>query len=234
MTSRRTPVHAVLVVAAAGLALAACATTSSSTAEGPHGTVATASPAAKPSTVRAIELLDVGRREDARAELTRVLARQPKNAGARRLLEQIDCDPVEMLGSRSYPYRVKSGESLPMLADRFLGDPLLFYVLARYNGIDIPQAMTPGQILRIPGAPVKASLKYRFDAPPSPEAAVAHRDPERASKLRSAALEQISGGAVDSAIRLLKQAQQLDPDSMLIRRDLDRATRIQTAARRRL
>jgi len=233
MMSRRAPLRSGFVIAAAGLALAGCATVSR-VADGPHRNVAAAGPAAKPSTVRAIELLDAGRREDARAELTGVLARQPKNAGARRLLEQIDRDPVEMLGSRSYPYRVKSGENLPMLADRFLGDPLLFYVLARYNGIDIPQAMTPGQILRIPGAPVRASLKYRFDAPPSPDAAVAQRDPARASKLRSAALEQISGGAVDSAIRLLRQAQQLDPDNELIRRDLDRATRIQSATRRRL
>jgi Flp pilus assembly protein TadD len=46
------------------------------------------------------------------------------------------------------------------------------------------------------------------------------------------ALDHMSGGSIDRAVTLLRQAQQLDPGNVMIRRDLARATRIQGAVRR--
>jgi len=226
---------AFFAMALAGLAAAGCAETSKvvdppaglRVAE-PSAGLRVASSGPRASASHAIELLSAGQQEAARSELTAVLAAQPTNAGAQRLLDQIDKDPVALLGARSYPYRVKPGESLSVLADRFLGDSLLFYALARYNGIEAPNAMGAGQLLRIPGAP-KAVVAAR---PRTPTPVTLPRDPARASKLRGAALEHMSGGSIDRAVTLLKQAQRLDPDNALIRRDLARATRIQGAVRR--
>jgi len=220
--------RAFFAVALAGLAAAGCAETSK--VAGPPGGLRVASSGPRASTSHAIELLSEGQQEAARGELAAVLAAQPTNAGAQRLLDQIDKDPVALLGARSYPYRVKPGESLSVLADRFLGDSLLFYALARYNGIEAPNAMGAGQVLRIPGAP-KPVVAARPPTP-TPTPVTLPRDPARASKLRGAALEHMSGGSIDRAVTLLKQARRLDPDNALIRRDLARATRIQGAVRK--
>jgi len=53
-------------------------------------------------------------------------------------------------------------------------------------------------------------------------------DPQRAARLRAQALEQMNRGAIDDAVGNLKLASELDPTNTLIRRDLDRALRIQT------
>jgi uncharacterized protein involved in copper resistance len=55
------------------------------------------------------------------------------------------------------------------------------------------------------------------------------RDPAQAAHLRLAGLEQLNRGAISKAVLLLQKADQLDPNNALIRRDLDRATRISRA-----
>jgi len=113
------------------------------------------------------------------------------------------------------------------LAGRFLGDPLLFYALARYNGLRSPESLSAGQVLRIPGTP-----KAKPTRPTAPTVVAGPtRDPARANKLRADALDQLNGGTIEQAISLLRQAQQLDPGSEAIRRDLDRATRLHAAIR---
>jgi hypothetical protein len=53
-------------------------------------------------------------------------------------------------------------------------------------------------------------------------------DPARATQLRAQALEQMNRGAINDAVANLQQATTLDPGNALIRRDLDRALRIQS------
>jgi tetratricopeptide (TPR) repeat protein len=180
---------------------------------------------------RAATLLSAGDPEAARLELAQALAQQPGDPRARKLLVQIDKDPVALLGSRYYAYRVRPGESLSQIAAKFLGDSQLFYALARYNGIAAPDTLEAGRALKIPGEPKRAVLTRPTPAAPATPSPAAAPDPRRASELRGAALEQMSGGKIDRAVKLLRQARDLDPANPLIRRDLDRATRIQNTVR---
>jgi hypothetical protein len=169
----------------------------------------------------AIDLLTRGQPDQARAELNALLLDQPANGTARRLLDQIDKDPRALLGEVNYAYKVKPGETLSALAQRFLGDPLMFYALARYNAIAVPEALEVGQMLAIPGTPKKAAPRQAAQAPAAPA-----RDPARAAKLRSQGLVQLNRGAPARAAGLLRQALSLDPGNALIQKDLDRAERL--------
>ena len=53
----------------------------------------------------------------------------------------------------------------------------------------------------------------------------------QAARLRTQGLTELNRGNVESAVRLLRQAQALDPDNALIARDLERALRISRAVR---
>jgi hypothetical protein len=107
----------------------------------------------------------------------------------------------------------------------------MFYALARLNGIDPPAAaIEEGRVLQIPGEPKQAQAPARpvqaaTITPPKPQAPA--RDPARAAQLRSQALVQLNQGGVGRAVGLLQQASTLDPDNGAIKRDLDRALRLQ-------
>jgi hypothetical protein len=229
------PVRRLLALGACAAVLSACATAGSGpapvAARPPPGPVAEATPRERVD--RALTLLAIGDATRARPELEAALARDPSDATARILIDQIDKDPVALLGARSYAYRVRPGESLSQIAGRLLGDPRLFYALARYNGVAAPQSVVAGQVLRIPGTRRKAQAASRPAAPAQASAPVHPRDPARASRLRGAALQHLNGGKVDRAVALLREARDLDPDNALIRRDLDRAVRIQGSVRAR-
>ncbi len=98
----------------------------------------------------AIDYFQQGEFQAAREQLKLSLDKQPGNFTARKLLKQFDVDPQAHLGSASFDYVVQSGDSLSLLAERFLGDGLAFVVLARYNQIDKPALLHAGQVLRIP------------------------------------------------------------------------------------
>lgn len=206
---------------------------------------------------KAVALLGEGKRAQARVEVVQALAEQPSNAAARSLLGQIDISPRVLLGEKSYPYVVKPGDTISGLADRLLGDRLMFYALARYNGMEKATDLAVGRTLRIPGAPKKAPAAAPPPAPaptappprkpsppvaapatPPPAPAVARpaapaRDPARASQLRGAALRKMNTGEIDAAVSLLQQALTLDPGDDLIENDLQRAKRIQATLRAR-
>ena len=203
---------------------------------------------------KAITLLDKGQAKPARKLLAKVLKRQPDDALAGRLVKEIDTDPTTLLGAENFAYVSRPKESFAMIAQRFLGDPQLFYALARYNGVDVPSSLQPGMKLRIPGRekrdlpppppPTPAprpqpAPRPSVEAPPAPrpapvvaapvppKPAAPATDPRKAAQLRAAGLVQLNRGAIARAVILLQQASRLDPSNPLIRKDLDRATRIQ-------
>ena len=186
---------------------------------------------------KAITLLQNGDAAAARTILMDVLERQPSDAVAQSLVKQIDQDPKTLLGTESFAYTTREGDSFSSLAQAYLGNPTLFYALARYNGVTTPASLTKGTALRIPGHPkheAKAepraeSAAHAAAAPkaaPHPKATVPAVDPRRAALLRAHGLEELNRGAIASAVALLSQASRLDPSNPVIKRDLDRAIRI--------
>lgn len=118
----------------------------------------------------AVGMLDQGHEDDARAELERALGTDPNNKLAQNLMRQITSDPVAMLGQESFNYTVRPNESLSMIAGRFLGDIYSFYILARYNNIEVPRQVAGGHTLRIPGKARSPAIvrETRPSAPPAP------------------------------------------------------------------
>ncbi|MEO6338601.1 MAG: LysM domain-containing protein [Caulobacteraceae bacterium] len=212
--------------------------------QGPARLTATPGLTARQRVRRAIELLNQGNPDQARAEVEAFLAEQPDNELGRSLLEQIDRDPQALLGSQNYSYRVQPGETISILAERFLGDRFKFWALARYNNIADPSRMSAGQTLMIPGTPRpvrprtqaqtdEALIASRVEGKPAPRPPAAApaaqgRDPARAGQLRGSALELMSRGVIDRAVVMLEQALKLDPGNALIIRDLERARRLLT------
>jgi LysM repeat protein len=184
---------------------------------------------AREHVARAIEFLNEGNAAEARAGLSAALAKSPKDSTALRLLEQLDTDPVDLLGDKSETYVVAAGDTMSGLADRFLDDPLMFYALARYNGLASPKALSVGRTIKIPsrsGAVVAAASQ------PQPEADAPRAGPINASKasaVRLKALELLSAGDAARAVSLLTEAQALDETNVAIRKDLERARRIKSA-----
>ncbi len=106
---------------------------------------------------KAISLLEVGEAGQAGAELDAYLAEVPDSRLALDLKAQIAADPVAALGPQHFLYIMKPGDSISSVAKRMLGDPLKFYILARYNSLENPSEIEVGQTIRVPGeAPPKA------------------------------------------------------------------------------
>jgi hypothetical protein len=240
---------------ALSLALAACGPTSgthpASPGEKPTRATPKAAPKAEGNTGPVVEALWKGDSAKADKLLRKILKNTPNDPLARKLQREITEDPHKVLGSDNYPYKVKPGETLWGLAQRILGDPMMFYALARYNEITVPQSLAAGSTIRIPGKlrvetpppppkPVEkptekpAEKPAATPTPPAPQTppAPAH-DPARAARLRAAGLAAMNKGAIDRAVWLLRQAQLADPGNPLISRDLDRARKIQATVRRR-
>lgn len=228
-----------VVLAAALAVLAACAAVPKAAA--PPATTAAVEYEAQPGltpaerVARAVALLEAGEAKSARVELAAALQQAPANADARKLINQIDKDPKALLGEQNFAYTLKAGDTLPTLAQKHLGDRLMFWALARYNDIPVPDVVAAGQTIRIPGA-LKAAprAKPRATAPKTVKAAPARsaaRNPARARELRAAALEHLNRGQVTRAKPMLEQALSLDPGNTLILRDLDRARRLSAVAR---
>lgn len=111
------------------------------------------------------DLLQVGNEDQARTELKRALGLDPQNKLALSLTKQMAGDPVAMLPLDPFSYTVKPGDTLALIAQRYLGDPYLFYILARYNEIKVPRLLSSGQVIQVPG---KASAPAVNPPPPVP------------------------------------------------------------------
>jgi len=178
----------------AALALSACATKPAEPAPVPETAPATTpAPAPEPPppptpaqqqqaqkvAQGVVELLEGGNEDQARAELQRALSLDPSNKLALNLQKQMTEDPQATLGRESFPYVVRSGDTLSRIAGRFLGDIYAFHILARYNNIKVPRQVGEGTTIRIPGKapppePVRATRPATTPAKPAePEPAAA-------------------------------------------------------------
>lgn len=212
-----------------------------------------ATPSARVDSAQSIEtitaLLDRGDTGTARKLIKGALKRDPNNPSLALLRDSVTRDPIELLGPKSYPYTVKPGDTLTAIAERYLGNRLLTYQLARYNGIDVPTTIAPGQTLRIPGSPPQAAPRpepktvpqaspkpARAAAPERPAAAAAATapaNPAGARRLRTRGLAELNRGQAAKAVQLLRQASSLDPGNSAIKADLARAERIAATVRAR-
>lgn len=132
----------------------------------------TAVPAVDPLSARehiqnALNNLQVGQEAPAKLDLEAALRHEPDNKMAKNLLAQVQADPVQFFaGQDAFSYTVQQGESLSIVAKRFLNDPLKFHILAKYNGIDDPSRLNPGQTIRVPGTkptePTPSAVESRF------------------------------------------------------------------------
>jgi hypothetical protein len=186
----------------------------------------------------AIELLGEGDERRAEVELQAALRTDVNATAARRLLDQINGDPRELLRGEARSYTVRQGETMSVLAERFQGDALLFYALARFNDLDAPNEVAEGQVLMIPRRPSLRTASAEIPPPPPPGtttsvATSAPRGPNavRADQLRLQALQHMNGGQLERAVALLRQAQALDAANPAIQRDLARAERLQASLR---
>jgi len=106
----------------------------------------------------AIGYLEAGKSACARKLLARLKEESPDSPVVARLIRQIDAPIEDLLPGPYRQIKVSTGQSLYQIAGRELGDPLLFYALARLNGIEVPALVPVGSILRIPESRSKGEL----------------------------------------------------------------------------
>lgn len=123
--------------------------------------------------IKALELIQQGDFERAQQQLEWTLEDAPNQRLAQKLLLQLTADPVAVLGTQSFDYTVKPGESLSLIAKEHLDDSLQFIVLARYNDIKNPSKLAAGQVLKIPGKPAPPAAEQ----PDTTDAVAAEQDP---------------------------------------------------------
>lgn len=196
-------------------------------------------------------LLDRGDVKAARKMIKAGRKQNPNDPKLAVLNDSITRDPVSLLGAKHFTYEARPGDTLGSIAERFLGNRLLTYQLARYNGIERPDTLVAGELLRIPGnAPAanvssdtpaakrpqsekKATAPIPSKAPAPRPAAATKYDPKAAQVLRSRGLTALHRGEVGTAINLLQRASSLDPDNAAIKTDLARAQRVAVNVRSR-
>jgi tetratricopeptide (TPR) repeat protein len=109
--------------------------------------------------------LQRGHYAEGESALRQYMRQHPGDRAAQAILRQLTADPRQMLGDRSRQHVVQAGDSYSTLAARYLGDPNLFLILARYNGSTDPSLLRAGETLRMP-----LSAKERSSAAPAPVA----------------------------------------------------------------
>jgi tetratricopeptide (TPR) repeat protein len=148
---------------------------------------------------KSIALLEVGQAGQAKAELQAYLTEQPRSKLASNLLQQIDADPLAELGKKHFIYKMEPGDSLSTVARQYLGDPMKFHLLARYNDLDNPSKIKAGQTIKVPGdkpaEPVREAGKpVPSDESAQPAAEETRTEPEVAATTEGAADGQAESG----------------------------------------
>ena len=194
--------------------------------------------------------LNRGEVDAASAAIAAALKREPMNPSLQLLRDSVERDPKELLGPENYSYTVRPGDTMISLSERFLGNRLKAYQLARYNSITNPSLLAPGQHIRIPGDAPRAEPTRRPEPRPSttpaptkprpaapkpaavPQAAPT-ANPAAARQMRAAGLAALNQGKVMQAVGMLRRASALSPGDPAIARDLARAERIAATVRSR-
>jgi tetratricopeptide (TPR) repeat protein len=126
----------------------------------------------------AIAFLNSGEEQQAEQELADALVIEPGNRSARKLMRQLHESPDSFFEEEEYfEYRLRSNETLISVAEKFLKDPLDFYMLAKLNDIDYPNSITPGKVLMIPG-----QNDFSDEIPVAPLPDVPREDPSNISE----------------------------------------------------
>lgn len=100
--------------------------------------------------IKALDYLEHGEQEKASIELEEYLRNVPNSSRAKSLLEQIKQETNQYFPENSFAVTLSSGESLSTLAKKYLGSPLKFYALAKYNNISNPSRVNIGQTINVP------------------------------------------------------------------------------------
>ncbi len=99
---------------------------------------------------KAINELSLGMDKQAEAELREYIANVVNSRIAEDLLRQINTPVSELYPEEFVNVPLIDGASLSSIAKDYLGDPLQFYGLARYNDIIEPGKTEAGQIIKVP------------------------------------------------------------------------------------
>lgn len=157
--------------------------------------------------------LQSGHYAEGEQALRQYLERRPGDRAARALLRQLTADPRQELGERWRAHVVQPGDSYSTLAARYLGDPNLFLILARYNGSTNPSMLRVGETLRMPlsaaadaapAATAEATLPTAVVRPDEPPSTAARR-------LQDESVSLLGQGHRQQALARLDQALSLDP-----------------------
>ncbi len=192
------------LIALVALSLAACEMFGPTQTEEPAETVAEpvqeVAPPPPPDNLsptkrvrKAMQLLQNGEYDQARDQLNWALQEKPNLQIASQLLEQLDADPIDYLGLKNFFYDVQPGDSLSLIAKKFLDDPMKFVILARYNKLDNPSRLAPGQRIRVPGEmppPPKRKPKRKKTPVPVQATPVPEQAPIPAEQTEPAMAEQ--------------------------------------------
>lgn len=195
---------------------------------------------AQKQALEARDHLQNGDEAAAQTDLEQALRADPSNELARKLMDQVRADAQQELGAKSFAYTAQPGDSMSKLAERFLGDRMRFYILAKYNGIANPSKLAAGQVIKIPGTkppspppqaqpvrPTEPSKSTEVSKPPgpaakAPESSASERgQADRREAERQALMQRYNREAMaayhkqdlDTAIKKWDQLLQLDPDN---------------------
>ncbi|HLY06923.1 MAG TPA: hypothetical protein VKR31_14355 [Rhizomicrobium sp.] len=110
----------------------------------------------------AVGLLQNGDAARAKVELETYLDDVPDSRAAKLLLEEIDTPIAQLYPKQNFAVTLGRHETLSGVAASYLGDPLAFYGLARYNNIAQPGMVIAGQEIRIPATPEALAAQNGF------------------------------------------------------------------------
>ena len=188
--------------------------------------------------IEAVDQLQNGDETAARATLDQALALDAGNDLARKLVDQIKADAEKELGPVYFRYTVQRDDSLSKLAQQYLGDRFLFYVLAKYNAIANPSRLAAGQVIRVPGkAPqggtAPAASGARSQPEPEAKPATVEAPPpappqQDAAALIAKGIELQRAGDLEGAYNAFAEAAQRDPGNRdaVMQRDATRQAMI--------